>query len=256
VRALVTGATGYLGRCLVAELERRGIEVVGIGRWLRLGELARESRAELVVHAGAVSSMAACAADEELAMAVNGRAVGELAGIEGLRVVYVSTDLVFDGVGAPYLATAEPRPLSAYGRSKRAGELEALGAAGALVVRLPLLFGRSFDGLRGATDMLRSGKALALYTNEHRTPLHVADAAAGLSELAVDRDRTGVVHLAGPERVSRFELAERFVRASGFVPVPGSWWPAVATARDRPRDTSLLTDVPARRSLDEALAAS
>ena len=60
-------------------------------------------------------------------------------------------------------------------------------AAGARVARIPLLFGPSFDGRRGATDMIRaSSDGVTLYTNEHRTPLHVADAARGLVELLLE----------------------------------------------------------------------
>jgi dTDP-4-dehydrorhamnose reductase len=264
-RVLLTGATGYLGRFVHRVLLHRGDEVITLGRThadvsadvadldglsAQLGGLD----ADLALHAGAVSQMGVCAAEPAVADRVNGDASGRIAA--RFPTLYVSTDLVFDGASAPYRADAVPQPLSAYGRSKTRGE-DFVRAAAGLVVRVPLLFGPSHDGRRGASDMLRhalnEGRGLGLFVDEFRTPLHVADAAAGLVRLLESLpERAGsVVHLGGPERVSRYDFAERFGAVHGL---DMDRVEAVASSDPtRPKDVSLVSDVDARRSLDAML---
>lgn len=260
-RVLVTGVTGFLGPYVVAECERRGCEVLRAGRreadvaldFAEPGELEAAVAAvetDLILNLAALSSIGACAADPDLAERVNARSVAAL-GAVGRRLVQVSTDLVFDGREAPYLPTATTRPLSEYGISKLRGEGAALACANSLVVRLPLLFGPSADGRRGATDMLQAVRSLALFTNEHRTPIHAADAAAAVVEFGLSA-RTGIVQVAGPERVSRWEFARRYAAIHGID--SSAWWPTVAIDADRPRDVSMLSDWRVPRGLDAALA--
>ncbi len=262
---LLTGATGYLGRLLRDALLQRGLCVRCAGRHpaadvsLDLSAPAAVARAvaasgaDLVINAAALSTMGGCDADPDLARAVNTDAVRAMA-TAGPRVLQVSTDLVFDGDHAPYAAHAAPRPTSVYGRTKAAAE-EAVVAAGGVVARIPLLFGPSVDGGRGATDMIRRATGtVRLFRNEFRTPMHVADAARGLVELALEPVRGTVRHLAGPESLSRLALGERFVVAAGLrdARIEG----VDCSDPARPRDVSLRTDWDCGRSLDEALAAS
>jgi dTDP-4-dehydrorhamnose reductase len=264
-RLLLTGASGYLGRYLAAAARcRADLELVTAGRSgadvacdLEVpGSLERSVAAvgaDLVLHAAAWSSISRCERDPALARVTNVEATAALARA-GRRLVLVSTDLVFGGDAAPYGPRDPVAPRSEYGRTKAAAERAVL-AAGGLVVRLPLLFGRSFDGTRGATDMVRAaiaeGRELVLFVDEFRTPLHVADAAAALLALALDPRRAGIAHLAGPERVSRFELGRRFAAVHGLaVSIVGR-----SNADPlRPRDVALVPDWPPPPSLDDALA--
>jgi dTDP-4-dehydrorhamnose reductase len=136
----------------------------------------------------------------------------------GARLLFASTDLVFDGRSAPYAENAPPSPLSVYGASKAQGE-DRVRVHGGRVVRLPLLFGADPLG-RGATASVRAAIAEArpfgLFTNEYRTPLHAADAAGALVEAVVDPDGPNVFHLPGPERVSRWQLAQRLCAVQGL----------------------------------------
>jgi dTDP-4-dehydrorhamnose reductase len=268
VRILLTGSSGYLGHHLAAALRARRIDFVTAARSGgdldldlddpdvdRLAAGIARARVDSILHAAATSSLAACEADPDGALRRNGEATGRLAALAPL--ILVSTDLVFDGDAAPYRAADEPRPRSAYGTSKRLGEQRTL-AAGGLVVRVPLLCGPSFDGRRGATDMLRAaraeGRRLELFVDEFRSPLHVADAAAALVELACSGER-GIVQLAGPERVSRYEFAERFAAVHGWPAAEQPWRPARAADPRRPRDVTMVSDR-AFRPLDAMLADS
>jgi dTDP-4-dehydrorhamnose reductase len=267
IRVLVIGSTGFLGPWVVAELRRRGATVltasrssaerpVDLAEPQQLQRLCAEVAADAVVDLAAMSRLQDCAANPATAHALNAVAPGELARHFGSRFVHVSTDLVFDGAGAPYAPLDPVGPLSVYGATKAEGEERVL-AAGGSIVRLPLLFGPDAMG-RGATAMLRAAigarRPVCLFTNEYRTPLHAADAAAGLCDLVFAARRQRRAHLPGPERVSRWELGLRFCAVHGLpadLVQPGECQDAT-----RPRDVALAGDWQARRGLDAMLAAS
>ena len=262
---LLTGSTGFLGGYLVGEIRARGLVAVCAGRQdceigLDLGEPAGIERAlsgvkpRYTINCAAVSSLRACRTNPVLALQVNGKGPMALAQACGGRFLQVSTDLVFGGDEAPYRASARTKPLSIYGMSKVEGEK--IGTETGLVVRVPLLFGRSRDGRRGATDMLRHGldakEKLTLFSDEHRTPLHAADAARGILDFLLDEAATGVRHLGGHERVSRWGLASRFCKVVG---IDGSAF-VEGESEDprRPKDVSLTGDWVPDRDLNTALA--
>lgn len=263
-RVLVTGAGGFLHPFAVAELRRRGHDVVTSGR--AAGDLPADladaaarrmllaAAPDLMLHLAALSRMADCAADPERARIENAVVPEALAAALGPRLLSVSTDLVFDGRSPPYHADDPPSPLSAYGASKAEGERRVL-ARGGRVARLPLLFGPD-AGHRGATGMIRaalaSGRPVGLFTNEYRTPLHAVDAAQGLCDVLVLRGGPGLVHLPGPERVSRWELGRRFC-AVHRLPVD-LLRPVECQDGTRPRDVSLAGVWECGRELDAALA--
>jgi dTDP-4-dehydrorhamnose reductase len=124
----------------------------------------------------------------------------------GARLVHLSTDLVFDGEhGAPYTEDDEPRPVMTYGQHKLDAERLVLRAhPDALVVRTSLLLGPP----DGAQEALARRDDVEFYEDEIRTPIRVADLAAALLLLA-ERGETGILHVAGPEALSRAELAAR-----------------------------------------------
>ncbi|MGC6489615.1 MAG: hypothetical protein ACON4Z_18360, partial [Planctomycetota bacterium] len=128
---------------------------------------------------------------------------------------------------------------------------------GGRVARLPLLFGADARG-RGATAALRAaaaaGRSVGLFTNEYRTPLHAADAAAALVEAVLAPDGPNVFHLPGPERVSRWELGQRLCAAHGLA--TASFDAVECYDPLRPRDVSLAGGWSASRGLEEMLADS
>jgi dTDP-4-dehydrorhamnose reductase len=234
----LTGGTGYLGHEIVACLEEAHIEHRAIGRQegidlltpFELDErwdamLRATGRDVILIHAAALSRWRECEETPDLAWRANTEATGALASVlhrHGGRMVYVSTDLVFDGEHAPYAEDAPPRPASIYGKSKAGGEQAVLAGGRGLVVRIPLLFGPSFDGKRGASDpvlaALREGREIRLFVDEWRTPLAVRDAAARLVSLAGDETAIGIRHCPGPERLSRYDLGRRIAEEAGLDP--------------------------------------
>jgi dTDP-4-dehydrorhamnose reductase len=200
-----------------------------------------------IVHAGALTAVGDCCADPSRAAQVNTVATGVLADAAaaiGARLVFASTDMVFAGDAAPYCESDPPRPLSVYGRSKAAAEQLVAEHPNALVVRIPLMIGlpctRRPATFASQLAALRAGEPLRLFTDEFRTPVCSADAARALLGLARS-GRTGLLHLPGPERLSRFEIIARCAALLGIahpnlVPIARH---EIAAPEPRPADLSL-----------------
>lgn len=187
--------------------------------------LARVDPCE-VIHCAALSRARDCQADPERAQRTNAALAGELAAwcqAHAARLVHVSTDLVFGRVDAPrggFREDDEPAPVSVYGETKLAGERAVLAAhPAAVVARLPLLYGDSAGRALGASDTLLAAverdEVPPLFVDEFRTPLEVTTAARALVEL-LDKDTRGVLHVAGPERISRHALGLAVLEAMGL----------------------------------------
>jgi len=207
-----------------------------------------------VILCAALSRVGECAADPVLAERLNAGVpleVAEWCEANAARLVHVSTDMVFGASDAPsggFGEDAPPAPLNIYGETKAAGESAVLGAcSAALVARLPLLYGNSAGRGLGASDSLLEtalGESVPLlFTDEWRTPLEVSNAAAALVELA-HGDATGLLHVAGPDRVSRYELGLAVLGAMGLPPDEArasieAGLSEGAAAGSRPRDVAL-----------------
>lgn len=208
-----------------------------------------------VIHCAALSSAAACEANPGLAMRINretSRRVATWCAANGAKFVHVSTDLVFGLEDAPrggFGEAAETGPLSVYGRTKLEAEWAVLEAyPDAAIARLPLLYGNSGGRGLGASDSIleavEAGLSPKLFVDEWRTPLEVSNAAEALVEL-LEFESGGVVHLAGPDRVSRYALGVHVLMAMGLSEpdvheaLTGISQAQLDTGAPRPRDVSL-----------------
>lgn len=285
MRILLTGAGGQFGASILRELT--GVRAVTAWTGTRAGQLFgtpfipvdlanlehvtaafHEAAPELVLHAAALARIADCQRDPERARRVNveGTAVlADLCSRANVRLVYVSTDMVFDGTRGNYGEADTPAPLSEYGRTKAAAEQVVLKNSRNAVLRFSLLYGPSLNGRQAFFDeqltALRTGRPVTLFADEWRTPLDLATAARALLDVARS-DYHGLLHIGGPERLSRAEMGRRL---AAFLGLDGA--PLIVTTRDqapaaepRPRDLSLdsscwrglFPNVP-RPRLEEAL---
>jgi dTDP-4-dehydrorhamnose reductase len=217
----------------------------------------------LVLNAAALSRVGDCEQDPALARRLNVEVPAEVAAwcaASGARLVHVSTDLVFGAEPPPIGGFTEDSavgPVSVYGETKAAGERAVLDACpAALVVRLALLYGNSGGRGLGASDSLLEAvnrdAQPPLFVDEFRTPLEVSAAAEALTELLV-ADDAGLLHLAGPDRVSRHDLGLAVLRAMGLTAeeaveqVRAARQAEVPTVGARPEDVSLDARRAARR---------
>jgi dTDP-4-dehydrorhamnose reductase len=188
-----------------------------------LARLLDSARPGAVVHAAAIGQANRCQERPEEAHRVNAvlpGTLGRLCRERGLRLVALSTDLVFGGDRAFAREVDLPRPLGVYGRTKLAGEGAVLAAwPAAAVGRVALTLGRG-HGARGTSTesvawALRAGRTVRLFTDEYRTPVDPESVAQALAVL-LEGGGAGLFHLGGPERVSRHELGLRVARALGL----------------------------------------
>jgi dTDP-4-dehydrorhamnose reductase len=228
MKVVVAGAGGMLGRDFVASAANAGHDVVGLER-ARMDvadadavrrRLDRE-RPDMVVNCAAWTDVDGAETAEDQAFAVNGTGAGNVAAAArevGAAVLYVSTDYVFDGEkGTPYVESDQPAPLSAYARTKLAGE-EATAAANKrhFIVRSSGLFG--IGGKNFVDTMLRLAAdrdAVAVVTDQVGCPTFTGHLARGLVTLAENGAR-GVMHVAGGGRCSWNELAREVFAQAGM----------------------------------------
>ncbi len=274
MRVLVTGASGQLGAYLLDALlevgtgeiigwsgrqrETRGgfvLEPVDLANAEALERALEACQPDAIVHAAAVSRADAVRRDPARAEAVNVAATSRIAQwcrSRGRRLVFTSTDMVFDGRGSWYREDDPADPVLAYGWSKREAERAVLaGNPSALVARLSLLYGPSRCGRESFFDRevaaLRGGEARSYFVDEFRTPLDYRTAARLLARLARTEDR-GLLHVGGPERMSRHALMARAGAVLGIVPglIQGNRQQDAALDEPRPADLSLNTERLAR----------
>ncbi len=220
MKVLVTGAGGMLGRDVVLAAGNAGHDVIGFGH-IELdvtdeGAIARKfelERPDVVVNCAAWTDVDGAEEAEEAAMGVNGAAAGAVAAAaaeQGASVVYVSSDYVFDGAkGSPYVESDQPAPLSAYGRTKLAGE-EATAAANRrhFLVRSSWLFG--IGGSNFVETMLRlaAGQSEVLVVHDQvGTPTYTWHLAYGIARL-IEGIEFGVHHMAAAGSCSWYEFAQ------------------------------------------------
>ncbi|MCF3105361.1 sugar nucleotide-binding protein [Streptomyces roseoverticillatus] len=135
----------------------------------------------------------------------------------GSRLIHVSSDAVFSGARVHYDETCLPDPVTPYGAAKAAAETGILAVhPEAVVARTSLIVGDGRSVHEHAVHELAAGsRDGVLFTDDIRCPVHVADLAAALLELAVS-DAAGIHHLAGADAVSRHELGTLIARRDGL----------------------------------------
>jgi dTDP-4-dehydrorhamnose reductase len=264
MRVLITGASGKLGTYLLSELQSTGHDVIAwsggrrgtcFGCTLESVDLAnppqitaafQTAKPDVVIHTAAQSSVGACYNDPECAQQVNvagSKLLAELASTAGSRFLFVSTDMVFDGNRGNYCERDAVRPLSIYGKSKASAESEVLKHGEHAVVRVTLLFGPTLIERPAFFDemvvRLRQQRKMQLFHDEWRTPLSLKTAGKLLWRTA-ESDVGGLMHLGGPERMSRLEMGERLAAHVGLSPsnLVSASIDSVAAAEPRPRDLS------------------
>jgi dTDP-4-dehydrorhamnose reductase len=219
MKVLVTGAAGMLGRDVMLAAGNAGHDVVGFGRpeldvtdAAGLEKKLDLERPDVVINCSAWTDVDGAESAEEAAFAVNGSGAGNVAAAAakvGAAVVYVSTDYVFDGAkGSPYVESDQPAPLSAYGRTKLAGE-EATAAANKrhFIVRSAGLFG--VGGSNFVETMLRlaadHGEVLVV-RDQVGSPTYTWHLAYGIVRL-IEGIEFGIHHMAAAGKCSWYEFA-------------------------------------------------
>ncbi len=274
MRILLTGGSGYLGRCLAVPAAAAAADLIhtyfsnqppavpGARRLdVRDGpavqDLARDFAPDVIIHAAGSSGRPQMAEVIEL----GARNIAEAAARGGARLIHLSTDVVFDGRSAPYAEDDPPRPIHEYGRAKARAERIVAQVDNHVIVRTSLIYGlQQMDhGTAWLARALQQGKPATLFVDQLRNPVWVASLSAACLELAA-ADYRGILHVAGGQVLSRAQFGLRMLRWWGITerqtlrlgPGDGARWPADCTLDISRARRLLATPLP---GVDQVLAA-
>ena len=228
MKVLVTGAKGQLGRDLMNELERQGLEGIGVDVEEmditdpeKCRSVIGRARADAVIHCAAYTAVDAAEDQAELCRRINGegtRNVAEACRDAGVKLMYISTDYVFDGQGTrPWEPDDERAPLNVYGQTKYEGELaieELLDRY--YIIRIAWVFGAA--GKNFIKTMLRLGKekgAVSVVDDQVGSPTYTYDLARLLVDM-VQTEHYGRYHATNEGECSWYEFACEIFRQAGL----------------------------------------
>ena len=226
VKLLITGASGQLGTDLVLSARKSGHEVIAashndldITDKSLVGRVVGEANVDAIIHAAAWTAVDACESDPQKAMAVNRDGTANIVAAareSGARVIYISTDYVFDGTkSTPYIESDLPNPQSVYGASKLAGEQQ-LDLSIDQIVRISWVCGE--HGANMVKTILRlaaSNPRLTFVDDQIGSPTFTSDAAPAIVELAASGG-AGIWHLTNQGSTSWFGFARDVLTCAGL----------------------------------------
>jgi len=270
-KVLVLGATGLLGKALVescpenvtlcaTHLRDLPAEFPLSNKMDRLDITSRDdtlrlfqkTRPDVVVHLAGVGSVDFAEKNRQDAWGINVQGTQHIIDAcrnIGARLVYLSSNAVFDGNKPPYHEESAMYPVNYYGQLKVEAE-NAVRASGLdyAIVRPMLMYGWNYPHARENPvtiwiRLLTEDKPIKVVNDHYWQPLYVGDCAELIWNV-IENDKVGVYNISGPERITLFEFALQFVQVFGFdsdlvEPVPSSYFPTIAP---RPVDTSFVID--------------
>jgi dTDP-4-dehydrorhamnose reductase len=203
---------------------------------------------DVVIHAAAVADIDLCERQPDLARTLNvtlTQTVADSCGRLGARLIYLSSDNVFDGERGNYTEADRPVAINEYARTKVAAEEIAARVDSSVIVRVALVMG--FGPLGGGNSflertvpMLRAGQTINVPSEEIRTPIDVLTLGQALWELSANSFQ-GPIHMAGNDALDRVMLTRRVAERFGYSPglVQSRPPTQIAGRAPRPRDVSL-----------------
>ncbi len=229
MRLVVTGAGGMLGQALGRVMDSEDVDyrpyplsALDVTDRRAVEEALGRERPDWVIHAAGFTRVDDCESDPERAFAVNvegSRHVADAASAVGARVLYVSTDYVFDGrKSSPYNEDDEPAPLNVYGESKLGGEMAVQGALPAgrwVIVRTAWLYG---EGGKNFVDRIieqaEAGRSLTVVDDQVGNPTWTVELARAI-QVIIEAGLYGIYHVVSGGLASWFELAKEILRLTG-----------------------------------------
>jgi dTDP-4-dehydrorhamnose reductase len=246
MKIAVTGSNGLLGQHLVQELLRKGYEVHAISRGedriplggqsgyyyynadirdgVRMKELMDAIRPEVMIHCAAMTQVDECELNKPDCYNSNVTATRFI--IDALKpyhskIIYLSTDFVFDGKSGPYKEEDPTNPVNYYGSTKVQAE-KAVQESGLpyAIVRTILVYGSTIPGTRKnirswIIENLKNGHPIKVVSDQIRNPTHVEDLAKGIV-LIIEKHKEGIFHLGGPETMSPYDMAMKIAELGHF----------------------------------------
>ena len=225
MRVLVTGGSGQLAQAIRLiwskhELVLPDESVLDLGRPEAIQSVVAEVKPDVVINCGAYTQVDRCESEAELAMRINGTAVGWLADAceaQGVLLIQISTDYVFDGTNTrPYREDDPTNPMSVYGHTKLEGERQAARCTRHLIARTSWLYdawGKNF--LNTMLNAAAQGRALRVVDDQVGAPT-TCRALARQLKVAAEQNWQGIVHTTCQGETTWHGFAKAIFAAKGI----------------------------------------
>lgn len=260
MKTLIIGGSGFLGSKLVEYLNGSCQSTyhqnrifsnqiqMDLANKASIRKCLAETKPDVVLHCGGLTDTNFCEANPDLANKVNCLGTEALLKEFDGKIIYFSTDYVFDGEHAPYDEKSEPKPINHYGKTKFAAERVVLDKPQNLIVRVSGLYGFNRNNNR-FLDGLRSRKVIKASQELISTPTYIEDIAKTVPEFM---DMSGILHFTGEQSFSRYDFAKLVVKSldldAEVVPQENN------RIAKRPRNSSLISVYNLRKTpIEEAL---
>ncbi len=261
---LVLGGSGFVGSELVGHFSCPGTSFSGREGFIRcdttdtkdIRKVLDGLRPGFVINSVGLADVDMAETNPGLAALLNEETVKNIMALKKtfkFKFLHISTDYVFDGTKGNYSENDRTNPVNVYGITKLAGEQRALEDSDSIIARISTPFGRGQGStkkqfFRFVYERLKEGKEVNAVNDQFVTSTYLPDLANAADRL-FERDASGIFHIGGPDRLSRYEFAREVAETAGFdgdLVKPISSEEMKQWKARRPRDTSL--------SLEKSLA--
>lgn len=172
----------------------------------------RATKPSLIIHCGGITDTDFCEKEKQYAWDTNVEGVKNLMRYYDGKIIYFSTDYIFDGNKPPYDEGSKPNPVNYYGNTKLEAEKKILERKGNLIVRVSGLFGISDSNNKFINKLVNSAKVFA-YTNLISSPTYIDDIVRNMPALI---ESSGIIHLSSYEGISRYNFLRMVVKFLGL----------------------------------------
>jgi len=234
-RVLVTGASGFVGKNLMSELsdkfvvsgtyysrKKQGLHYLDITDEGSVGAVFAEIKPGVVIHAAALPNVNYCEINKPLAKKINldgTRNIIRACKQHGAKLIFISTDYIFDGKDGPYAEDGNANPLNYYGKLKLLAEEEIKRELeGYIIVRTTNIYGydpESKNFVMSVLEKLRNGTQVLAAIDQYGNPTYAADLGKAIGELII-KNKSGIYNVAGPDNINRLEFAQKIAVVWGY----------------------------------------
>ena len=244
MKVLVTGVKGQLGYDVVNELEKRGMTAIGVDidemditDAVSVNKVIKEAAPDAVIHCAAYTAVDAAEDNVELCRKVNAEGTANIAEVckeLDIKMMYISTDYVFDGQGErPWEPDDESHPLNVYGQTKYEGEVAVTDALDKyFIVRIAWVFGvNGKNFIKAILNKAKTVDTLTVVNDQFGSPTYTYDLARLLVDM-IQTDKYGFYHATNEGICTWYEFACEIIRQAGMdakvLPVSADQYPAKA----------------------------
>ncbi len=269
MRVLITGSSGMLGTalCRLLQSEHNNVTGIDLKRPTRAGKpdkfikcditnydrvikAIKSAKPDVVIHSAAYTDVDGCETNPGRAENVNAlgtRHVAEAAHEAGARIIYISTDFVFDGrKKKPYKESDTPEPVNIYGRSKLDGErhVTEICRDRYIIARTSWIFG---DGGKNFVDTIvnkaKTQKEIRVVSDQFGSPTYAVDLAGAIKKMAglmgKQKDLHGIFHITNSDNCSWYKFAQKSLQMANIYEV--NLIPIMSGELERPAERPMMS---------------